>query len=156
MPVHYHQFHITDEGGPAGPDLPSGHSGLVQVQDGMAAVLTGIHTGYVDVTVTFHTEAPQPEDTGWEEIAEVSLHSVSAEITVRGLMADLDEELPVLSFNGPGDYRLRIHARGRDTAVDLAQNEITEWYLIQVWPAPAQEVSVLRLSDSYGASVRAR
>lgn len=23
---------------------------------------------------------------------------------------DLEEELPVLSFNGPGDYRLRVHA----------------------------------------------
>ncbi|MFF4041299.1 hypothetical protein [Streptomyces sp. NPDC001816] len=156
VPVHYHQFHITDEGGPAGPDLPSGHNGLVQVQDGIAAVLTGIHTGDVDVTVTFHTEAPQPGDTGWEEIVEVSLHSVSAELTVRGLMADLDEELPMLSFNGPGDYRLRIHARGRDTAIDLAPDEITEWYLIQVWSAPGQEASVLRQTDSYGACVPAR
>lgn len=33
----------------------------------------------------------------------------------------MDEELSALSFNGPGDYRLRIHARGRDTATDLAQ-----------------------------------
>ncbi|MFG2123927.1 hypothetical protein [Streptomyces sp. NPDC048710] len=99
--------------------MSSGLNGLVQVEDGIAVVLTGIHTGDVDVTVTFHTEAPQSGDTGWEEIVEVSLHSVSAERTVRGLMADLDEELPVLSFNGPGDFRLRIHTRGRDTAVDL-------------------------------------
>lgn len=119
-------------------------------------VLIGIHTGDVDVTVTFHTEALQPDGTGWEEIVEVSLHSVSAELTVRGLMADLDEELPVLSFNGPGDCRLRIHARGRDTAIGLAPGEITEWYLIQVWSAPAQEVSVLREGDRYGACVRAR
>ncbi|MER5944333.1 hypothetical protein ABT121_44455 [Streptomyces sp. NPDC001928] len=46
---------------------------------------------------------------------------------VRGMMDDLDEELPVLSFNGRGDYRLRVHARGRDTAVDLAPDELTEW-----------------------------
>lgn len=38
--------------------------------------------------------------------------------------------LPVLSFNGPGDYRLRVHACGRDTAVDLVPDEVTEWYLI--------------------------
>lgn len=73
---------------------------------------------------------------------------------VRGL-DDLDEELPVVSFNGPGDYRLRIHARGRDTTIDLAPDEITEWYLIQAWPAPAQDATVLRQTDSYGASVRA-
>jgi hypothetical protein len=57
---------------------------------------------------------------------------------VRGMMDDLDGELPVLSFNGPGHYRLRVHARGRDTAVDLSPDEITEWYLIQAWPAAAR------------------
>ncbi|MDX2937000.1 hypothetical protein [Streptomyces ipomoeae] len=70
------------------------------------------------------------------------------------MMADIEEELPVLSFNGPGEYRLRVHARGRDTAVDLAPDEVTEWYLIQAWSAPAHDVTVLRHSDGYGASVR--
>ncbi|MGW7405928.1 hypothetical protein ACWGI9_19700 [Streptomyces sp. NPDC054833] len=154
VPVQYHQFQINDEDGPAGPDLPRGHNGLIEVQDGIATVHTGIHTGDVDVTVTLHTDVPQPGDAGWDEIVELSLHSLSGELMVRGLMDDLDEELPVLSFDGPGDYRLRIHARGRDTAIDLAPDEITEWYLIQVWPAPPQEAAVLRQTDSYGASVR--
>ncbi|UFR07234.1 hypothetical protein KBP30_00745 [Streptomyces sp. Go40/10] len=65
-----------------------------------------------------------------------------------------DEELLELSFNGPGDYRLRVHTRGRDTAVDLAPHDVTEWYLIQVWPAPVQEPVALRQTDSYGTSVR--
>ncbi|AEY86642.1 hypothetical protein SHJG_1366 [Streptomyces hygroscopicus subsp. jinggangensis 5008] len=52
-------------------------------------------------------------------------------------MDDLDEELPVLSFAGPGDDRLRVHARGRDTAIGLAPEEVTEGYLVRVWPAPA-------------------
>jgi MFS family permease len=46
-------------------------------------------------------------------LGEISAHSASGELMVRGIMDDLDDELPVLSFNGPGDYRLRIHARGR-------------------------------------------
>ncbi|MFF7975819.1 hypothetical protein [Streptomyces sp. NPDC007905] len=125
------------------------------MQDVIASVLTGIHTGDVDVTVTFHTNAPQPGGAEWEEIVEISLHSASGELMVRGLMADLDEELPELSFDGPGDYRLRVHARGRDTAIDLTPDDVTEWYLIQVWSAPAQEAVVLRQIDSYGASVRA-
>ncbi|MFI1790937.1 hypothetical protein ACH40D_21320 [Streptomyces olivaceoviridis] len=41
-------------------------------------------------------------------------------------MDDLDEELPVLSFAGPCDYRPRVHARGRDTAIGLAPEEVTE------------------------------
>ncbi|MEU7428589.1 hypothetical protein [Streptomyces sp. NPDC040750] len=155
VPVHYHQFRISDEYGPAGPDLPRRHNGLIEVEDGIATILTGIHTGDVDVTVTFHTDAPQPGDSEWEEIVEVSMRSASGDLMVRGLMADLDEELPELSFSGPGDYRLRVHARGRDTAVDLAPDDVTEWYLIQVWPAPPQETAVLRQSDDYDASVRA-
>ncbi|MDI1456477.1 hypothetical protein ACWDU8_05775 [Streptomyces sp. NPDC003388] len=84
----------------------------------------------------------------------MSLHSVSGELMVHGLMDALDEELPVLSFDGPGDYRLRIHARGRDTATDHAPDEVTEHYLIQTWPAPPHDARVLRQTDSYGASVR--
>ncbi|MFF0836654.1 MULTISPECIES: hypothetical protein [unclassified Streptomyces] len=151
VPVQYHQFEISDEDG---PDLPRGHNGLVEVQDGIATVHTGIHTGDVDVTVALHAGAPEPEGTGWEEIVEVSLHSASGELMVRGLMDDLDEELPVLSFDGPGDYRRRIHARGRDTATDHAPGDVTEHYLIQAWPAPAQDARVLRRTDSYGTIVR--
>ncbi|MFF3920549.1 hypothetical protein ACFYZB_45585 [Streptomyces sp. NPDC001852] len=48
--------------------------------------------------------------------------------SVRGLMDDLDEELRVLSFDGPGDYRLRIHACGRDTATEFALREWDRGY----------------------------
>ncbi|MGQ4419466.1 hypothetical protein ACN6LA_006813, partial [Streptomyces sp. SAS_269] len=34
---------------PAGADLPREHNGLIEVQDGIATVQTGIHTGEVDV-----------------------------------------------------------------------------------------------------------
>lgn len=155
VPVQYHQFNISDEDGPTGPDLSHKHNGLVQVTDGITVVLTGIHTGDVDVAVTLYEAEPAPDNEAWQEIVEISAHSASGDLMVRGLMDDLDEELPVLSFAGSGDYRLRVHVRGRDTAVDLAPDEVTEWYLIQVWPAPAQEVTVLRQTDAYGASVRA-
>ncbi|WP_328868676.1 hypothetical protein OHT76_00330 [Streptomyces sp. NBC_00287] len=156
VPVQYHQFDISDEDGPTGPDLDRSHNGLVRVADGIITVMTGIHTGDVDVTVALHHSEPAPDTGDWQEIVEISAHSVSGELMVRSIMADLDEELPVLSFNGPGDYRLRLHARGRDTAVDLAPDEVTEWYLIQAWPAPTHDATVLRHSDAYGTSVRAR
>jgi hypothetical protein len=155
VPVQYHQFNISDEDGSAGSDLPPDHNGLVRVTDGVVTVLTGIHTGTVHVTVARHESEPAPDDGDWQECVEISAHSASGDLMVRGLMDDLDEELPVLSFDGPGDYRLRIHARGRDTAVDLAPDEVTEWYLIQVWPACVGPATVLRLRDAYGTSVRA-
>ncbi|MDT0484678.1 hypothetical protein [Streptomyces doebereineriae] len=46
--MQYHQFGISDEDGPTGPDLERGHSALVR---GAGGVITGIHTGDVDVTV---------------------------------------------------------------------------------------------------------
>lgn len=154
VPVQRHQFDIGDEGGPTGDDLDRGHNGLVRVTDGAITVMTGIHTGDVDVTVTLHNTGPAPDPCDWQETVEISAHSASGELMVRGIMDDMDEELPALSFNGPGSYRLRIHARGRDTAIDQAPDEVTEWYLIQAWPAPTHEVTVLRQSDTYGASVR--
>jgi hypothetical protein len=155
VPVQYHQFDISDEDGPTGPELDRGHNGLLRVVDGVIVVMTGIHTGDVDVAVTLHQAEPAPDDGGWQEIVEISAHSASGELMVRGMMDDLDEGLPVLSFNGPGTYLLRVHARGRDTAIDLAPDEVTEWYLIQAWPAPPQAPTVLCQTDSYGASVRA-
>lgn len=153
--MQYHQFDISDEDGPTGPDLDRGHNGLVRVADGVTIAMTGVHTGDVEVTVALHATEPAPDIDDWQEIVEVSAHSASGDLMVRGTMDDLDEELPALSFHGPGHYRLRIHARGRDTAVDLAPDEITEWYVIQAWPAPAEEARVLRQTDAYGASVRA-
>ncbi|MFE9500291.1 hypothetical protein [Streptomyces collinus] len=53
----YHQFQISDEDGPASPDLPRTHKGLVELQDGIVTV----HTGDVDVTITLHTNTPSRE-----------------------------------------------------------------------------------------------
>jgi hypothetical protein len=156
VPVEYHQFDISDEDGATGPDLDRAHNGLVRTADGVTIVNTGIHTGEADVTVSLHEREPAPDEGDWQDVVEISTHSASGELMVRDMMADLEEELPVLSFNGPGDYRLRVHARGRDTAIDLAPDEVTEWYLIQAWPAPPREATALRLTDSYGATVRER
>ncbi|MGW0149188.1 hypothetical protein ACWDVU_26695 [Streptomyces sp. NPDC003333] len=127
----------------------------MRVTDGITVVMTGIHNGDVGVTVTLHRTEPPPGEEHWQEIVEISAHAPSGELTVRGMMDDLDEELPVLSFDGPGDYRLRVHARGRDTDVGLTPDEVTEWYLIQAWPSPSQEITVPRQTDNCGAAVRA-
>ncbi|MET7694284.1 hypothetical protein ABZT06_41070 [Streptomyces sp. NPDC005483] len=51
---------------------------------------------------------------------EISAPSATGDLTIRGMTADLDEELAVLPIRDPGDYPLRLHALGQDTAVDLA------------------------------------
>ncbi|WP_328980508.1 hypothetical protein [Streptomyces canus] len=51
--MQYDQFGISNEDGPTGPgpDLERGHNALVPVADGLTIVITGLHTGDVDVTV---------------------------------------------------------------------------------------------------------
>ncbi len=87
-----------------GPPRP-GATTTVRTASG-TSVMSGIHTGDVDVTVALHESEPAPDSGGWQQdIAEISAHSVSGELTVCAMRDDLDEELPVLSFDGPGDYR---------------------------------------------------
>ncbi|MDG9709431.1 hypothetical protein [Streptomyces sp. DH10] len=102
-----------------------------------------------------HSQRSDP-DPGWEEIAEISCHSPSGELLVTSFMED-PADLPSLASQGPGSYRLRGHARGRDSAVDQTTvDEVVESYLIQSWPAAHQDALLLKATDAYGAQVRAQ
>ncbi|MFF0205786.1 hypothetical protein [Streptomyces sp. NPDC005017] len=152
--VQYHLFQVMDPDGPMAGGLDAAHTGLVSASDGAIEVHTGIHTGDVQVTAELHTHQPEPAS-GWDEIAEISCHSPSGEILVAPLMDD-PVDLPSLASHGPGSYRLRVHARGRDRAIDLAPDEVVEYYLIQSWPAPLQDTLLVKATDAYGHQVRAR
>ncbi|GGO98739.1 hypothetical protein [Wenjunlia tyrosinilytica] len=151
----YHQFLIREDDQVVGPHLPVHSNGLVEIEDDRATVDTGVHTADVEVTLSLHRGEPAPDLRHWQEVVEVSLHSTTGELQLRAMGVDLECDFPLLSFAGPGDYRIRVHARGRDTAVDGAPEEIVEWYLIQAWPAPAAPATVLAADDDYGEEWRA-
>jgi hypothetical protein len=153
--VEYHRFQITDPQGPVAGDLDASRTGLVSADGGAIEVTTGVHTGEVFVTVEPHSQRPDPAP-GWEEIAEISCHSLSGEVFVTSFMDD-PADLPSLASQGPGSYRLRVHARGRDRAVDQTTvDEVVESYLIQSWPAAHQDALLVKATDTYGAQVRAQ
>ncbi|EMF52728.1 hypothetical protein GTY82_32185 [Streptomyces sp. SID5476] len=155
MHAEYHLVQISDPEGPVAHDLDSSHNGLVSAIDGAIEVSTGIHTGDVHVSVELHAVKPEPA-AEWEEIAEISWQSPSGEALVAPLMDD-PVDLPSLASRGPGHYRLRVHARGRDTAVDqTVVDEVVESYLLQSWPAAHQEALLVRATDAYGAHLRAQ
>ncbi|MDT0386007.1 hypothetical protein [Streptomyces dubilierae] len=136
-------------------DLDASRTGLVSADGGAIEVVTGIHTGDVHVTVETYAQAPDP-DPGWEEIAEISCRSSSGQLLVTSFM-DEPADLPSLAFQGPGPYRLRVHARGRGRAVGQTMvDEVVESYLIQSWPAAHQDASLVKATDAYGAQVRAQ
>ncbi|MFF0087681.1 hypothetical protein ACFYR1_49885 [Streptomyces canus] len=64
--------------------------------------------------------------------------------------------MPSRPSHGPGDYRLRLHARGRDTAIEPAPDQITEVYLIPVLAGPGPGGAVLRQTEGYAVSAHAR
>lgn len=151
----YHLFQVSDPKGPVADDLDASHNGLVSAIGGAIEVSTGIHTGNVQVTVQLHAEQPEPA-ADWEEIAEISWRSSSGQAFVAPLMDD-PVDLPSLASRGPGCYRLRVHARGRDTAVDQAVvDEVVESYLLQSWPAAHEDALLVRATDAYGAQLRAQ
>ena len=66
-------------------------------------------------------------------------------------------DIPPLTEHGPGRYRVRVHATGRDRKFDLAVSEAVERYLIQVWPvAQPDGDTILKHTDAYGAMMRDR
>ncbi|MBC6471159.1 hypothetical protein [Actinomadura alba] len=148
MVVDYHMFFLTEHRlQPQGFDY---ENSLVAVEPGFAAVQTGIAQGDVRLTVEVHDQAPPVDLTGWEEAAEVTLESATGQMVVAAVMAHTPD-FPVLTPHGPGHYRVRVHARGRDTAVDAVVFEPVEDYLIQVWPAPTAPQIIYKQTDEYGA-----
>jgi hypothetical protein len=100
---------------------------------GGAAVLCGISDGPVRVRAQASDTALLPETVGWDVVAEIVFAAPTGSVRVAPLFMDAVPQIGVLT-SGPGVYRLRVHARGRDVARGRFVEEPTEDYLIQVWP----------------------
>ncbi|GAA3608680.1 hypothetical protein GCM10022419_112040 [Nonomuraea rosea] len=153
----YHQIQLLDldELGPEFP--PRFDNGLIAVDDEPdgATILTGIALGVVEVEVQLADGPPPLDLDNWEEIVEVSIESTSGSLSVCGLDGDLPA-LPNLAWQGAGFYRLRVHARGRDTRPDGSASTPIEHYLITSWQAEPQPDMPFKYVDLYGAEVRRR
>jgi hypothetical protein len=158
-----HEFIVTEE---ASLSLCGGSNGLVCAMERGARIFTGVYGGPVTCSVQLLAEPARPpsaaEMKDWDDIVEISVLSTTGGLTLAAIEGEQPTGFPVLSFAGPGSYRLRVHVRGRDLDTDgVAEDaweyddgvapEPTENYLLQVWPAtPAPEVSY-QLRDAYGA-----
>ncbi len=132
-------------------------NGLVAAMSDGAVISTGIHTGNVRVRAAVASSAPASVDSDdeWEEIVEVSVHTSHGQLRVDAFEEGAVRALPLLSTAGPGWYRLRVHACGRDTAPDRVQLDPVEDYLLAIWPAPPQPTSILRTSSRISRSLQA-
>ncbi|MEV6489563.1 hypothetical protein AB0M20_13200 [Actinoplanes sp. NPDC051633] len=64
-----------------------------------------------------------------------------------GHRGEASPNLPVLSPAGPGTYRVRIHARGRDAHYDQVVDTPDEEYHLVSWPAPPTGSLIVRATD---------
>jgi hypothetical protein len=151
--VTYHQFWLIDTEHQR-QTLVRATNGLVGAGRGAALIHTGIHTGVVALSVEARDSAPgSVELDGWDEVAEVSLTAPVGRVRAAALEATLDS-LPDLTVAGPGDYRVRVHARGRDTSIDGVASEPVEDYLVVVWPQTRADERIYKQTDGYGAGMR--
>ncbi|MFJ5535378.1 hypothetical protein [Streptomyces sp. NPDC093261] len=134
--------------------------GVLRDPGDFAIVMTGTESGPVSVTVQADAHEPGPADPdAWDEVVEVSLLLPGDKPAV---VTDFDDDesssLPALTVLGPGPYRVRVHARGRDAGQEalMVEDEPVEEHLIQVWPAPAAPTQVIKTSDTYGMTFRSQ
>lgn len=145
-------FYFVLEAGviPGDFDIAGSGTGLVAADNGGVLISTGTANGPVDVTVQVLQSRPDQVAAGWEEVAEASLSSSGGAFLLSNMDGEIGAE--VAPPNGAGDYRLRVHARGRDEAnrFVLPLEKVLEYHLLQLWPALPAPPSLIAGSDEFG------
>jgi hypothetical protein len=131
--VSHSQFQLDDLD--VVPDLETEAGGLLDLVTGGVRVNCGISDGPVRVRGERYSAAPPPDTGAWDEVAEIGFVAPVGSVRVVPLFEDPVPGIPVLT-SGPGTYRARVSARGRDTARNRFVDSPTEDYLLQVWPDP--------------------
>lgn len=144
--VREHRFALT-EGEVASPPDFSGNGLVAVVGDGIV-VRTGTADGHVPVVFSVVEQPPAPDPrAGWEEVVEVSWVAPRGGATVRAARARYARPVRLTAPPWPGEYRARVHARGRD-------GEDDERYEVIVWRAPAGPEVVHSRRDRLGHRLR--
>ncbi|WP_435191354.1 hypothetical protein [Streptomyces sp. bgisy126] len=143
------QFYVLGDGDPSHlrnrTITAAGNNGLAAAGTDHAVAITGISAGTATIRFAL-SPAPLALDAlqPWEDVAEFGYTSTTDTARLAACMGPDEESDDMeaydldLAFTGPGDYRMRLHARGRGINPDGVQEEnepLAEHYLLQVWPA---------------------
>ncbi|WP_130176580.1 hypothetical protein [Cryobacterium sp. SO1] len=135
---------------PHSPNLDS--TGLIREGFEYPELHTGVWSGPVGVTVESRSGRPDEVDESWEDIAEFSAIVDDGPLVLCGFSEMPMPDWPRLDGFGPGTYRIRVHARGRDIADDAAVLEATEEYMIVTWLEKESPASLIALASHAGKS----
>jgi hypothetical protein len=157
----WNMYQIIDPGGlqseaPEAVSNPWGDNGLSGLQGPSHAMVScGVKSGPVRVTIEEYAfSAGRPTMGEWTDIVELPFQVASGEVT----FADWNGE-PFHTANlEPGEYRLRVHARGRDegrarTYELTMDDEPVEEHMIQLFPGTGDQITY-KTEDQNGAMLR--
>ena len=146
VPVAGHRFALAEGEVPEAADFSG--NGLVAVVPGGVVIRTGAAAGSVRVHVRVGEQPPPLDARAWDEVVEVSWRAAEGMASVTGAEAPADPRLRRVTPPWPGDYRLRLHARGRDDADE------DEGYELVIWAGPAAPDIVHKRTDRTGYRLR--
>jgi hypothetical protein len=147
VPVSEHRFALLD-GDQFPESVDFSGNGLVTVVPGGAVIRTALAEGWISVSLEILEGPPPPPEPEWDEVVEVSWRASVGAASVIGPRATGNPQLLRQTPPWPGDYRLRVHAEGRDDIED------DERYELVVWAAPAAPEVVHRSTDRLGHQLR--
>lgn len=150
--VYEWQFYILD-GEQAGFPWRENTNGLVALSSGIA-VFTGTGNGQVPVSVQLYDAPPPVAYDAWDEIVEVSYYTARGDARICSWQREPAPGIPTVSRYGPGTYRVRAHAKGRDTSRD-ALRVLADEFCFAIWPAPGEATTIHKTTDEVGRVLRA-
>ncbi|MDQ3789929.1 MAG: DUF6461 domain-containing protein [Actinomycetota bacterium] len=137
-------FWLTEGSAPRDVDV-SGNGLVAAVADGVV-IRTGVAEGPVRVSMRVLTGPPDEVDPdSWDEVVEISWTAPEGGAFLSGATTGFREERWETP-PWPGDYRVRVHAYGRDDEEDS--------YSLVMWQAPSAPEVVHKKTDRLGHRLR--
>lgn len=112
---------------------------------GALAMVTGLHTGEVEFTVTWDENEPEVESE-WEDVVEVSVEVPEATMILSAFEDWVLLDLPA------GWHRARYCAVGMDQGSEIPAASLgPDRYALQLWPADPAPERIIRTRSECGA-----
>lgn len=160
--IDYSQYYLVDHnviGEAEGLSQAFQGNSLVGAGGGHLAVVCGTHTGAIRISVELCDDEPAPDLDNWPMAVDISHHSNTGRTWLAELHGGGRPEPGNLTPGGPGWYRVRLRARGRDAARSAGTGSIDadpplEEHAVSIWPAPPAPEIVHRADDEIAHAPR--